>query len=236
MKVVIGRDPASGSLKVCVDGGRMQTVKGTQGVSPMVAKDHLMLESQDGQNFIITNLQDNNLTYVGGVPVMRYRIRRGDNIFIGADRQPLDWRALDAYIPRFVSITHLKDIWEGYQNKLLQLQIDQQKAGTKRMLTPVFSILGSVLGGAVAQIVDVDGIMRVLITALFMLPGLICMIYFFIKGNKEAEFFPRERKRQEKLFKQAYVCPQCGQPFGMVDYSILSTRPGCTNCKSKFLT
>ncbi len=238
MKIVLGRDPSSGCLKASIDGGRMQVIKGTQGLSPMVSKDHLSLESEDGQHFILTNLNASNVTYVKDVPVMKYHVFFGDAVYMGIDRQPLDWELLrkTGIIPQYVDIRPLQQVYDGYQTALIDLQVRQQKSGVKRMMTPIFSILGSAAGGAIAQVFNVEGSVRTLVTLGCVLPGVLLLIYFIYKGFKEAEFFPRERKRLENEFKQAYACPQCHIPFGNQDYTMLKARKSCASCKAQFIS
>lgn len=234
MRIVIGRDPGSGCLKVSVDGGKMQVIKGTQGLSPMVSKDHLMLDSDDGQDFLLTNLKSTNVTYVDHVPVIKYHVKRGAPVYMGVEKQPLDWKAIDQYIPKYIDIRPLEGVWNGYQQAQMNLQIQQQKSGTKRMMLPMFSICGSIGGGLIAQVFDVPEKYRLIVSALCMLPGLLMMFFFILKGNREAEFYPRERKRLLELFQDSYVCPNCHHSFGNQPFKILKTQPGCPKCKSRF--
>ncbi len=237
MKIVIGRDATSGCLRIRRDNEKPQLIKGTEGTSPQVSKEHVELETQDGEHFILTNLNEDNVTYVDNVPVVRFALNRGIPIALGIERQPLLWKILDPYLPKYADIRPLKQLYDDYQAAMLDLQIRQQKAGAKRMLTPMFSITGSVLGGVFGQLIGgEDPKIRLILTVVFALPGLIVMLWFFIKGNKEAEFFPMERKRLETEFKARYVCPKCGTPFGMMDYTMLSLRQACGSCKAKFIT
>ncbi|MBR1838288.1 MAG: FHA domain-containing protein [Bacteroidaceae bacterium] len=236
MKIIIGRDPASGCLRVKRDNEKPQLVKNTEGIPPYVSKEHFMLESDKGEDFVLTNLNEENVTYVDNVPVVRYMLKRGTPLAVGMERYPISWKSIDPFLPKFADIRHLKVLWENYQTDLMNLTIAQQKAGTKQMLTMIFSLGGGLLGSAATKLFDIPENMTFVITAIPIVLALIFVIFMFIKRNREAEFFPLERKRLEKEFKAQYKCPVCGTPFGMVDYDMLSTRPGCATCKSKFVT
>ncbi|MBR6926246.1 MAG: FHA domain-containing protein, partial [Bacteroidaceae bacterium] len=77
MKIVIGRDATSGCLRIRRDNEKPQLIKGTEGTSPQVSKEHVELETQDGEHFILTNLNEDNVTYVDNVPVVRFALNRG---------------------------------------------------------------------------------------------------------------------------------------------------------------
>ena len=181
MKIVIGRDATSGCLRIRRDNEKPQLIKGTEGTSPQVSKEHVELETQDGEHFILTNLNEDNVTYVDNVPVVRFALNRGIPIALGIERQPLLWKILDPYLPKYADIRPLKQLYDDYQAAMLDLQIRQQKAGAKRMLTPMFSITGSVLGGVFGQLIGgEDPKIRLILTVVFALPGLIVMLWFFI--------------------------------------------------------
>ncbi|MBQ7634797.1 MAG: FHA domain-containing protein [Bacteroidaceae bacterium] len=241
MKIVIGRDPASGCLKASVDGGRLQVVKGTQGLSPMVSKDHLSLESEDGTHFILTNLNASNVTYVRDVPVVRYHVLFGDNIYMGTDRQQLDWGAIKkaGLIPQYVDIRPLKYVWEEYQNRQREINIERNKAQQKARLLPAFTMTGGVLGAVLPLVIPgLPDTTKGIIVAVFMLLGIIATIYFFITGNKDAEKYPIMLDQLKREFMARYVCPNpdCRTPFGNIDYAMLAARHNCQNCKSRFIT
>ncbi|MBP3228535.1 MAG: FHA domain-containing protein [Bacteroidaceae bacterium] len=238
MTILIGRDSNNGCLKICVDGGKPQTIKNTDGLSASVSKEHLRLETDDGINFTLTNLKDTGVTYVGDVPVVRYRIKVGDQVYMGLERQPLDWEGLAPFLPKFVDIRPLRDVWDEFNQRQLEINIERQKAMQKRTLLPALMMAGGLLGAVVPLIVpDLTPVARAAVSIPFPLVGILASVYFYVKGNKDAERYPTILEALKGNFRKTYVCPNpdCGHHFGMMHYEQLASSGSCPKCRRKFI-
>lgn len=238
MKIVIGRDATSGCLRIRRDNEKPQLIKGTEGTSPQVSKEHVELETQDGEHFILTNLNEDNVTYVDNVPVVRFALNRGIPIALGIERQPLLWKILDPYLPKYADIRHLKTIWEQYKNEEMKLQILIGKNNSWKMLSGILSPILMFGGFMIPSLFgyELNSKEGMIIRLLCMLPVVLLGGFFMWKSFKDAERFPKMREDLKNWLQKNYVCPKCGTPFGMMDYTMLSSRQVCGSCKAKFIT
>ncbi len=128
------------------------------------------------------------------------------------------------------SISHLKQVWEDYNNTNLALADQQRKVNLVRSATPIFTI-GSGLLASLTAIGPVGWIMTGI--------GGLGFLYSLI-GMKNAET-AEERQRRQDEFDDAWVCPnpECGHSLMAKNYKTLvrnlQSSPYCPFCKCKYV-
>ncbi len=239
MKLIIGRDSATGYLKVKRDNERAQVLRGSEVFSPSVSQEHFMLETTDGQEFVLTNLNEDNVTYVDFVPVMKYHMQKKLPIFLGADKQFFDWNAIKPLLPKSVDISHLQAVWDGYKAEEMRIKVLMGKNNAWKMLSGILSPI-LMFGGFMLPSLfgyDLNSKEGMIIRLLCILPVVLIGGFFMWKSFKDAERFPMMQQELVEKFQRAYVCPnpECGHFFGNQPYSVLSRSPGCPKCKARFI-
>lgn len=124
-------------------------------------------------------------------------------------------------------ISHLKRVWEDYNNTNLEMANRQRNISLVRSATPIFTI-GSGLLASLTEIGAVGWIMTGI--------GGVGFLYSVI-GMKNAET-AEERQRRQEEFDDAWVCPnpECGRSLLAKNYKMLvKNHQSCPYCKCKYV-
>ncbi len=125
------------------------------------------------------------------------------------------------------NISHLKRVWDDYNDTNLALADQQRKVNLVRSATPIFTI-GSGLLASLTAIGPVGWIMTGI--------GGLGFLYSLI-GMKNAET-AEERQRRQDAFDDAWVCPnpECGHSLMAKNYKMLvRNHQSCPYCKCKYV-
>ena len=229
MELIIGRDAATGKLKV-VNGSDAKLLGAPSSVPQDVSRQHCRL-TVNGGNINIKNIKAENVTWVNGLEVNSKNVTPVDKIQLGPSRSytlELD-EVLKAFEPNECDIRPLRYVWENYNNGLLAISKRQQRNNLISSSYIGFSVLGGLLTFVLPEEVQnsVKIIIAVLAAAIFILG--------FIKRATDKSIDQREALK--KQFQKDYVCPKCGRFMGFQDYDVLSQNIQCSNpnCKAKYI-
>lgn len=236
MKITIGRDHATNILTYTVAGQKPIVVKGAR-VGNSVSGQHCQLDIDENGAIVVTNLKQQNTTWVNGMPVASMHINDGVRIELGFERWPIDWTIVHELVkkamPKVCDISRLETVWEQYSERLASLQRAQTMVGVYRGVIPVLTIGGGAICGMYAKshpeshIADVQYLVMALAGVLMVL----CVFKSFV----DAKRIPEKRKKLQKDLITTYCCPECGYFFGYQDYSVIRTNSqgACPKCKTK---
>lgn len=233
-EIIIGRDSDSSCLAILVDG---KVIKDSSITLPN-SVSRLKTNEKNGhcrlylkEDFIkISNLNPQNSTFVDGEEIESSTIINKHSVVeIGADQYRISITKIlnkIGYIPP-ISIKHLKRVWERYDRKILNLQMEQQKKANQQKLQGLIS-QASVLCVIIPSVMPnfpIPGIVRILL----ILSALALGVYFYIRGSKTDESFVVKKREIDEQFKEDYVCPKCGYFFGFIPYDNLAYKNKCPN-------
>ena len=223
--IIIGRDIVTGKLLLS-NGTKNGTYGDAGSVPASVSPQHCRMEFSDN-GIRLKNLDINNYTYVNNSPVETKTISRTDQITLGSDRYPLDWKAIDAIRPPEADIRPLREVWEKYEQESMQLQIKERRFNTIRsatgLITMIAIALSLVMGRQSSWYLLLYGV------------AIVISILFFIKAYRDSANLPQQRSSLNKQFLHDYSCPHCGHNLGSQPYDILAQNTQCPYCRAKFI-
>lgn len=223
MEIIIGRDPKSGKMMLTVDGNE-QPASASDVLPNSVGNQHCRLTIQDGKMFL-KNLDVNNYTYVNGQVVESKAVSPSDKIELGKDRFRLDWAILNSFLP--IDISHLKKVWEDYENENIYLQIKERKFNAIRSATGIFTMV------AIALSIATGGRSK----WYFVLYGvaIFASVIFFVKAYLDSSKIPQKRLELTRQFQRDYVCSKCKHSMGTQPYEFLAQNSHCPYCKIQYI-
>lgn len=241
VEAVIGKEEGQHRLLVKI-GQKAFPVGTPQSVPNTVSRMHcsLSVEYTDDQARKVTkikiqNLKPQNITYVDGQEVESKSIKEISHVQLGFDRYNMDLKQVVDGMRKFLPplegpvlpITHLKKIWEEYDEEKLRISDKAAKSANKQKLQGLLSMSAMLIG----CIPGIDEIIRIIIIAAAFLVGL----YFFIKGSSD-DTVQRKLHDLDEEFRKKYVCPnpECRHFLGQIPYDVLRQNSGCPHCKCKY--
>jgi len=235
MELIVGREKETNNVLVTIDGKNYKWDVGGS-VPKTVSKQHCVLKTIDGINIQITNLKQQNVTWVNGMPVSSFSIQKGkDKVELGVERYVLDWSIIDKILsmaekntPKEVDIMPLKKVWEDYQYSLGHMQKKQAFVNACRGGVSLFTIggvaAGYVMKESMSEVMPVLYVLAVFATVLFVGMG----VYDALK-------MPKRKEQITRNFTKKYCCPHCHYFFGFQSFDIFSNNMDCCpKCRSKF--
>lgn len=225
----------------------MQIIIGRNGnqktpiADPTVSREHCKVTDNGDGTYILENLSQYG-TKVNGVSVIRTtvnpesRIQLGGTFsatlreLIGLPRNPegsarkISYAAPHETVKSY-NISHLRKVWEDYNNVNLEMAEAQRKTNLLRTVFGIFTMCAM-------PTIFFFGPVGYALTAL----GVIGNIYSFT-GMKNAET-PEERQRRQDAFDDAWVCPNpdCGHSLLAKNYRMLvRNHQSCPYCKCKYV-
>ena len=227
MDIIIGRDGATSRLSITT-GQNTSVVGDPQSVPLSVSRKHCTITINNDGTMRIKNINPQNVTFVNGSKVMSIAINRGDRIELGQARYLLDWKDIDAGLPKVADIRPLRKVWETYNNDTKAVTQSTQRFQVIRGFLPVLTmaavLIGYISGGRGGTFYILYGLV------------LLLTIFFSQKAWKDIGNNDEQRERIKDQFTHDYCCPECGYFFGFTDYSILTRNlDNCPRCKTKLL-
>lgn len=129
-------------------------------------------------------------------------------------------------------ISHLRNVWETYENEMDRLAQEQQEMGKKRMLPIMIGSLSSVASPILATLVAANTLYITVPVAAISFG-----LYFVNYRKKDTSY--EEKKVATERFTDEYVCPNpdCGKFLGNISYKLLKKQYSmqCPYCRSKFI-
>ena len=254
-KVLIGKEPVNGRLMIGIPvKGKLQTVavgasnsvpgsvsryNGEQGTA------HLSLEIIKDGSLSVTNLKEQNVTYVDGVEILAKQITPDTTVELGKDRYPINikdilkvvekiLRVAEPEGPATYNIKHLESVWNKFHQQNIELQKRARKQSVHARI-PMFFTMGAGVISSIAFACGWGDSVKVLCVFLTLI-GLVIMFYSFLKSKNDTSIEDRERYMEE--FQEKYICPNpdCGKFLGNYSYKLMKRQysMACPHCKCKF--
>ncbi len=224
MEIIIGRDQHT--RKLCVVKNGVSVLYGQQGSVPMdVSRQHISLVALGNGKWQIKNLNERNVTYINGIAIESKAISENDKVELGSSRYLFPWTAIIEQEEEMCDVRSLKNVWEDYDRQCMELDIAERKFNAARSAAGVITMLA-----IACSLILGHGPVYLLLYALAI--GI--SIVFAVKAYNNAATVPYKRKEIKKEFQRKYVCPKCGNFMGFQDYELLSQKPSCPNCRTKF--
>lgn len=238
MEIVLGRESATPSSI----GGRLHVVTsnkkeyfiGLEGSVPKtVSRQHCKIVVNTDGSMALINLKPTNITFINGFEAIQKNIIQSDRIELGGERYKLDLKAVlnavSSEIPKSYDISHLKAIWEKYQEDKLNVQIKQSRSAAVQSVTGLLS-MSSIACGFIPGIPDV---VRILLYG----AAIILAAVFFVYRIRNAGENVLKIKELDDQFHKDYVCPNpdCRRFLGNVPYEdLVKQTKSCFVCKAVY--
>lgn len=223
-------------MTIIIGRGRSKATQRIDITDPTVSREHCWLTANGDGTYTLQNKSSQG-TFIGGRKVVKTQvtpntiIKLSETTFVKvADLLPLQ-QTDQSTVPAF-SLVSLKDVWEDYHNKQLEIKNNQRSIALFRSASPLFT-LGS---GSIATLVKTMGWGDAIfgLTIVMTIIGLFLMVYSFIKGYKDKSI--EETEKAIEIFQNKYVCPnpKCRHFMGNYPYNIIRQNKSCPWCKCKF--
>lgn len=246
--ILVGKEPGNGRLyvSVSINGqhktaaiGEMQSVPNSVSrCKPGENAAHCKIAVGENGEMTITNMKQQNVTYVNGTEVATKRIKAGCRIELGKDRYAMDLNAVLQAARKIVgmmpappapaqeySIRHLKRVWKEYNDSIKGIKIRQKNLGLLSNIPMGFSMLGGLVAGVYPQVREV--------ALVFTGIALLIMLVGFYKRFTDKSIDEMEALTED--FQRKYICPNpdCQHFMGNQPYNVLRQNKNCPYCKCK---
>ena len=224
MEIILGRDAATNRIKAVCNG--QVKYYGSQGSVPNdVSREHCSI-TINGQNAVVRNIKATNVTYVNGVEILSKSVTENDRVELGPSRFVLPIKdILKDNKEATCDIAKLQQIWNDYEQTLLEYQIAERKFNTARSCVPLVT-----MGAMICGIVFERSLIHIL---LYVLAVGVSVIFAYV-AYKKASQIPMKMVELKKDLQKNYVCTNCGHFMGFIDAEILKQNKSCSHCKAKF--
>ncbi len=227
MELIIGRDGATGRLKVVKD-NEIKLLGQPSSVPKDVSRQHCRLMVK-GNDMVIHNIKAENVTWVNGLEVNSKQITGTDKVELGPSRGYAINLAdlLSLFEPNEADIRPLRQAWENYNNGMVAIRKRQQRNNLLASSYIGISVLGGLLAFVLPEVVQNSAkiVIAVLAAAIF--------IYGFYKRATDKSI--DEQEDLKKQFQKQYVCPKCHHFLGYQDYDVLIHNNQCPYCKAPYI-
>lgn len=248
MEIIIGREEGARRLH-CVADGREFNVGQAGSVPTSVSRKHCKLTIL-GEKITIENLREQNITYVDGNQVFCKGMTANSTVQLGNEKYTIPLQQILQLAtgkshpvpqtqspsaqakpePPTFSLTILKPVWEEYNQRMLQIDIDSaKKQKEEKKKRSVQALCSSV--GMLFVLIPQLGIMRYILMGV----SAIITLYLFFKDDNEDISAVKKNKLNEE-YAAKYKCPNpaCGKPFGNVPYRNIEYNKQCLACGCKY--
>lgn len=249
MDIIIGREEGARRLH-CIADGREFNVGQAGSVPGSVSRKHCKL-TVNGKQLTITNLKEQNITFVDGNQIFSKGITPSSKVQLGKEMfliplQDILSLATSSGVaptkgggakvnsgsdptqqPKTYSLRPLQPIWEEYDRRKLEIQNAAAKNANMSRLQGLISMSGMCLG----FIPGITPNVRLVIIVIALLLGL----FFFFHGMTNDTVQKQLHDLDEELAKK-YKCPNpyCDKPFGSIPYRQIEFNKQCLACGCKY--
>lgn len=241
--ILVGKEPGQGRLLVAVQG--KAAAIGSPGCVPNCVSRckptenvaHAKIAIDQNGNITLTNMKDQNVTFVNGSEIASKRINQSGTVELGKDRFSVSVPLILEIAKQIVggmkfNITHLSGVWDRYEQEIDRIAQQQQETGKKRMLPIMVGSLSGVASPILATLVAVNTLYITVPVAAISFG-----LYFINYKKKDTSY--EERKAATEKFTDEYVCPnpECNKFLGNLSYKLLKKQYSmqCPYCKSEFV-
>ena len=229
MDLIIGRESGVEKPRLAVEQNGRVSYWGKPGSVPMsVSRKHCHVTIGEDAIVSIEDITSNNFLYINGLDCKKKgNLKIGDTIELGPDKYRLDLEGIVKGLAsqQSVSISHLEEVFNTYQQEKINTQVSQGRFNALSALPGVLSMTSIGLAVFIPNV----RIVMIVIAAVFALA-------FALIRYRNASKLPLKTKQLEETFREKYVCPNpaCGHFLGMTPYKELLKNRTCPYCKSKF--
>ena len=238
MELIIGRESSSpqsigGRLHI-VSSSKTDYFIGSEGSVPKtVSRQHCKITIKTDGSMLLVNLKPTNITFINGIAAVQKSIAKSDLIELGSDRYKLELKALldivDSEIPKAYSITHLKAVWEKYDQAKTEIQVQRDKSAAIQSVTGILSMASIACGFIPSIPIAVRGFLYAI--------AIVLAVVFFVYRIKHAGEFVHQLKELDEQFHKDYVCPnpECQRFLGNIPYDdLVKQTKSCFVCKAVY--
>ena len=226
----------------------MEIIVGRKGEQSFPIKDravsgkHLKLTTMPDGNVQVEDLGSTNGTFIDGVRIIKKVVSRDTIIQMGSsftfkisdilpktppktNVQQSSTPAQPKQVPEY-SISHLKMVWEEYDDTLAEIREKTQQLGKKRMVPMMLGSVSGVISAFVGQ------------AAFITIPIAVTSFVFLFIAYRQKDTSHEDTKEAKNRLIKKYVCPNpnCHRTLPLQDYSLLSQSTNCPYCKCKWTT
>lgn len=243
MEIIIGREEGARRLH-CIADGREFNIGAAGSVPNSVSRKHCKIVV-NGEKINIENLKPQNITFVDGSQIFSKAITATSKVQLGNEKFSIPIQKIlqlatgkpltpapglqKPEAPTF-SLRPMKTVWEEYNSKMLQIDIDaaekQKEEKKKRNIQGMCSSVGMLF-----VLIPQLGIIR------FILMGIsfLITVYIFLKDDDDDISIVKKNKLNEE-YANKYKCPNpaCGKPFGTTPYRQIEFNKQCFACGCKY--
>lgn len=231
---------------IIVGRGRSKATQRMDINDPTVSREHCWLTDNGDGTYTLENKSPQG-TFVNGRKIVRTRVTPDTCVTLGesttvrvADLLPLPRMATSPGqsasaarppVPEY-SIRHLRDVWEEYHDRMLDIPKRQRNINLMRSASPVFT-MGSGTLATLSKTMEWGNSVFSL-TIILTIIGFGLMAYSFVKAFNDHSI--EDREEATEAFQKKYVCPnpKCHCFMGNKPYSQLRQLSCCPSCKCKF--
>ena len=227
MEVIIGREQhPHPRLKVEVD-GKTKFVGERDSVPMNVSRTHVKFTELAGGKWKVTNIKDNNVTYVNKKPVDTAVVTDKDMVEIGPSHFRVPWDIIRGRKEDYIDISKLRYVWEEYDRANIEIRKRQKNLGLLASVPMLFTVAGSLFVYFTQENPQLKplGIGFTAVAAVLMIIG-------FVRRFNDNSI--DEQEALKKDLQHRYVCPKCGHFFDARPYDVLLQDGCCRFCKAKF--
>lgn len=247
--ILIGKEPGSGDrlfLSVVIDGKSKTGAIGERGsvphcVSRLKANEnvaHCKIDIDANGMMKLTNLKEQNVTYVNGAEIETKRIDEGSYVELGIDKYRIDIKeVLDAALKlvfagggAVFALDPLKKVWHEYKDESTKLKERTKKLGLLASVPGMFSM------SAVAASAIVPENIRSYMWIISGIGAVVCALGFYLRATDKST---KKLDELNEKFQSIYVCPnpKCNRFMGTQSYKLLVQQyedGSCPKCKCKY--
>ena len=231
MELLIGREKGSETPRLSIVKDNSCSYYGQPGSVPKsVSRSHCKVLINEDLSFDIEDITSNNFMFVNGVECKRrqHLQLKDDVIELGPDHYRLDLESIvKAYLVKQEwHISHLRNVYDDYNQAKLDIQVRQGKLGALSALPGVLSMASIGL----AFVIPEARIAMIVVAAVLALAFVVIRI-------KNASDTPLKIKHLDEQFREQYVCPNpsCGHFLGATPYKELLRNHSCPYCRSRLV-
>ena len=250
--ILIGREPEKSRLMIAINTGNgiKATTIGEAGsvpnsVSRCIAVNnmaHCRLEVDKTGGMRLTNMKEENVTYVNGNEIMSKAVTADSTIELGGGRfavkasdildkakamltqkEPAPVAGGNNATANEYTINHLEDVWNEYNGKIQKIQKEQKRDNIIKSLYLPISIIGSGLGIFIKS------------AALWILPITATILIYGLYKTITDKSAAKKEKLNDWLIDH-YTCPNpdCKRFMGFQPFKIVKQNKACPYCKSRY--
>ena len=249
--ILIGREPEKSRLMIAINTGngiKATTIGEADSVPNSVSRciavnnmAHCRLEVDKTGGMRLSNMKEENVTYVNGNEIMSKAITADSTIALGRGR--FEVKASDILdrakamltqkepVPvsggnngtTEYTINHLEDVWNEYNGKIQKIQKEQKRDNIIKSLYLPISIIGSGLGIFIKS------------AALWILPITATILIYGLYKTITDKSAAKKEKLNDWLIDH-YTCPNpdCKRFMGFQPFKIVKQNKACPYCKSRY--